>query len=140
MQINQGSLSTQSFKQGHYCNGPIVSFAPYVLQTEAPQSLTRNFGGQLSLSVPLDGGSVELCKSLAKVALQKQRLDYELVRIKECINIFKAGFQIRKESPFNQICSDVVPIASLTRKEALVSPEPLLPSLVETLSPVSILE
>ena len=90
VQINQGSLSTQSFATGHYCNGPVISITPYYLQTESFTSVyatNRNYGGQISLSMPLDGSSVELCKALARQRLEKGRLDYELVRIKECINI-----------------------------------------------------
>ena len=117
VQINQGSLSTQSFSQGHYCNGPVLSFTPYYLQTQnTPNpSQSQNFGGQISLSVPLDGGSVETCKALAARRLEKERLDYELVRVKECIGIFERGFTLVPGSPFYQVCADVVPIASLSR-------------------------
>ena len=96
-----------------------MSFTPYVLQTEShyiePVPLTRNFGAQVSISVPLDGGAVETCKALARIKLQKERLDYELVRVKECINILRTGFTIHPSSPFYPICADVVPIASLDR-------------------------
>ena len=115
VQINQGSLSTQGFSRGHYCNGSVISFAPYVLQTESMASsyaTSASYGGQISLSMPLDGGAVELCKELGRRQLDKSRLDYELVRIKECINIYKAGFQILPASPFYPICADIVPIAA----------------------------
>lgn len=110
MQINQGSLSTQSFAQGHYCNGPVISIAPYYLQTETVTNASmasRNFGGQLSISIPLDGGSVELCKQLARSRIEKNRLDYELVRIKECISILQTGFRIKPGTPMYSICADV---------------------------------
>ena len=130
VQINQGSLSTQSFSRGHFCNGAVMSFTPYVLQTEShyiePVPLTRNFGAQVSISVPLDGGAVETCKALARTRLQKEKLDYELVRVKECINILRTGFTIHPSSPFYPICADVVPIASLDRTKAEeASSEPL---------------
>ena len=64
------------------------------------------------MSMPLDGGSVERCKALAQIQIDKGRLDYELVRVKECINIFKQGFMIRPESPFYVVCADVVPLPS----------------------------
>ena len=114
VQINQGSLSTQSFHTGHYCNGSVLSFTPYVLRTESMASSfssSTNFGGQVSLSVPLDGGSVEMCKALAQRRLEKERLDYELVRVKECINIYKQGFTFHPESVFAAICADVIPLA-----------------------------
>lgn len=112
VQINQGSLSTQSFSQGHYCNGPVLSIAPYYLQTETVTSsntVSRNFGGQVSISVPLDGGSVELCKQLARNRIEKDRLDYELVRIKECISIFESGYMIHPSSPIYPVCADIIP-------------------------------
>ncbi len=131
VQINQGSLSTQSFARGHFCNGPVISIAPYYLHTESEtssSSLSRNFGGQISLSMPLDGGTVETCKALARKQLQKQTLDYELVRIRECISIMERGFMIRHESPFSILCNDVVPIP-------LASAEP---TTVEAPSPVQL--
>ena len=140
VQINQGSLSTQSFKQGHYCNGPVLSFAPYIMQTENPGSLSRNIGGQMSISVPLDGGSVELCKELGRISVQKQRLDYELVRIKECINIYKEGFTIRPGTPFFRICEDVVPLASAPKSKVPVSRESSQASSDQKLSKVSLPE
>ncbi len=115
VQINQGSLSTQGFSRGHYCNGPVISFAPYVLQTESMASsyaTSSSYGGQISLSMPLDGGAVELCKELGRRQVDKSRLDYELVRIKECVNLYLKGFQILPSSPFYSMCADIVPIAS----------------------------
>ena len=119
---------TTLFRSGHYCNGAVLSLTPYFLQTQGDPgaSLSRNFGGQLSISVPLDGGAVETCKALAKRKLEKERLDYELVRIKECINIMKTGFMIVPGSPFAGLCSDVAPIAAVSRMtEEDPSSEPL---------------
>ena len=120
VQINQGNLSTQSFDRGHYCNGTVVSLTPYYLQTQGDPgaSLSRNFGGQLSFSMPLDWDAVNTCKRLAQVKLEKERLDYELVRIKECIGIYERGYTIVPGSPFYQLCSDVAPIASVERMSA----------------------
>ena len=64
--------------------------------------------------MPLDGGAVERCKALAQIQIDKGRLDYELVRIKECINIFERGFMIHPDSPFYPVCADVMPIAALS--------------------------
>ena len=127
VQINQGSLSTQSFTRGNFCNGPVISIAPYYLQTESfasSSSLSRNFGGQISLSFPLDGSSVELCKTVARRQLEKIRLDYELVRVKECINIFNQGFKLHPSSPFYPLCADVIPIAAATKSEVPSFPAP----------------
>ena len=105
-----------------------MSFSPYYLQTEADPgaSLSRNFGGQITFSMPLDFTAVNTCKELAKRQLEKERLDYELVRIKECIGIYKSGFTIDPRSPFFQVCSDVIPLTSIAvvpKSEAVVSSE-----------------
>ena len=121
VQINQGSLSTQSYGGGIYCNGAVISFTPYYLTTEnygGTYSNSNNAGAQVSLSVPLDGGAVERCKALAQIQIEKGRLDYELVRIKEWINIFEKGFMIHPSSDFYPICADVIPVAALPRSEA----------------------
>ena len=120
VQINQGSLSTQSFGSGIYCNGSVISFTPYYLTTEnygGTYSNSNNTGAQVSVSIPLDGGAVERCKALAQIQIEKGRLDYELVRIKECINIFEKGFTIHPSSEFYPICADVIPVAALPKSE-----------------------
>ena len=74
--------------------------------------------------MPLDGGSVELCKSIARKQEQKVRLDYELVRIKECIAIYQKGFKIHPSSPFFPVCADVIPLtADVTKSEEQASLE-----------------
>ena len=96
-------------------------------QGDPGASLSRNFGGQISLSMPLDMGAVNTCKRLAQIKLEKDRLDYELVRIKECIGIYERGYTIVPGSPFYQLCSDVAPIASVARttaEPASSAPEP----------------
>ena len=65
-------------------------FTPYYLTTEnygGTYSNSNNAGAQVSLSIPLDGGAVERCKALAQIQIEKGRLDYELVRIKN-VSIF----------------------------------------------------
>ena len=119
VQFNQMTLSTQSFDRGHFCNGGVLNIAPYYLQSEtftSTHSSNRNYGGQISFSFPLDGGSVETCKALARKKLQKETLSYELVRIKECLNIYEKGFMLRPGSRFAVLCQDVVPIAALEPK------------------------
>ena len=122
VQINQGSLSTQGYGKNHYCNGPVMSVTPYYLQTETDTSVftkNRNYGGQVSISFPLDWNAVNLCKDLARKNLEKQRLDYELVRIKECISIYEKGYMIHPKSPFYSLCADVVSIE--TYRKSLLS-------------------
>tara|TARA_R100001082_G_scaffold111238_1_gene94356 strand:+ start:12021 stop:12230 length:210 start_codon:yes stop_codon:yes gene_type:complete len=66
--------------------------------------------------VPLNGESVEICKAIAKRRLEKERLDYEMIRIANCTKIMQRGFTLRPGSRFESICSDVVPIAVIAKQ------------------------
>jgi hypothetical protein len=117
VQINQGSYSQQSYGPGHTCNSSTVVFTPFYLGNDVhpePYVRNQNFGAQVSFSVPLDFEMVQLCKELAKRKLEKERLDYALVRALKCAELFKAGFKIRDDSPFAPLCADVVPIAAVS--------------------------
>jgi len=113
VQINQGGYSEQGFSQGHYCNSSTLTFTPFYLGNDVHPEYVRNqnFGIQMTFSFPLDGGMVELCKSLAKKRLQKERLDYSLIRALKCAELLEKGFMFRPESPYSVVCADVVPIA-----------------------------
>ena len=78
----------------------------------------NNFGMQLNFSVPLDGGMIELCKSIAKKHEQKLRLDYELVRALKCTEIMKAGFMFRPGSRVEVLCHDVIPIVANDKEKS----------------------
>ena len=79
--------------------------------------MTQNWGVQLSFMVPLDGRSVEICKAIAEKQLEKERLDYELVRIDNCTRFMQRGFTLRPKSRFENLCCDVVPIAVLANQK-----------------------
>lgn len=113
VQINQGGYSQQGFSSGHYCNSSTLTFTPFYLGNDVHPSYVRNqnFGLQMTFSFPLDGGMVELCKSLARKRLQKERLDYSLIRALKCAELLEKGFMFRPESPYSIVCADVVPIA-----------------------------
>ena len=117
VQINQGSYSQQGYGGGHTCNSSTLVLTPFYLgndvnNPEAAYIRNQNFGAQVSLSVPLDFEMVRLCKELAKRKLEKERLDYELVRILKCVEIKKAGYTIHPSSPYAGVCADVIPIAA----------------------------
>jgi len=117
VQINQGSYSQQSYGPGHQCNSSTLVFTPFYLGNDVnpePYVRNQNFGAQVSFSVPLDFEMVRLCKDLAKRKLEKERLDYALVRALKCAELYKAGFKIRDDSPFAPLCADVVPIAAVS--------------------------
>ena len=80
--------------------------------------------------MPLDGSSVELCKALARRELEKERLDYELIRIKECINIYEKGYRIHPDSPFYPVCADVIRLPPPPPPPA-PAPTPPSPSVVD---------
>lgn len=120
VQINQGSYSQQGYGGGHTCNSSTLVLTPFYLgndvnNPEAAYIRNQNFGAQVSLSVPLDFEMVRLCKDLAKRKLEKERLDYELVRILKCVEIKKAGYTIHPSSPYAGVCADVVPIAAVQK-------------------------
>jgi hypothetical protein len=81
-------------------------------------TMNENWGVQLNFMVPLDGSITELCKSIGRRQMEKLRLDYELVRIKECASLQKLGFTLRPGSRIEHICHDVVPIVALPKKES----------------------
>lgn len=75
-----------------------------------PYIRNQNYGAQVSLSIPLDGEMVALCKELARRKLEKERLDYALVRALKCAELLKTGYKIREDSPQAVVCADVVPV------------------------------
>lgn len=77
---------------------------------------TANWGFQVGLAVPLDGGMVELCKSLARKHGDKMKLDYELTRALKCSEIQKNGFMLRPGTRVAHMCSDVIPITAYEKE------------------------
>ena len=120
---NNGAPSRQYFASGSSCNGATMTFSPFYMGNDTIPYETsgyvrsNNWGAQLNFSVPLDGGMIELCKSIAKKHEAKMRLDYELVRALKCTEIMKAGFMFRPGSRVEVLCHDVVPIVAVNDKE-----------------------
>ena len=120
---NNGAPSRQQYGAGIVCNGATLALSPYYLGNEVkpydPSSynITHNWGVQLTVMVPLNGSTVELCKAMATRKLEKERLDYEMIRIANCTKIMQRGFTLRPGSRFESLCSDVVPIAVLAAQQ-----------------------
>lgn len=93
-----------------------------------PYVRNQNFGAQVSLSVPLDLEMVSLCKELAKRKLEKERLDYALVRALKCAELYEKGYKIREDSPHAVLCADVVPVAAVVPKSPPSFPAVSAPS------------
>ena len=116
---NNGAPSRQYFASNNSCNGTTLQFSPYYLGNDtvpfenSGYVKSNNWGAQVSVSVPLDGGMIETCKSIARKHEQKMRLDYELVRALKCTEIMKTGFTFRPGSRVEVLCNDIVPIVSL---------------------------
>lgn len=116
---NNGAPSRQYFASNNSCNGTTLQFSPYYLGNDtvpfenSGYVKSNNWGAQISVSVPLDGGMIETCKSIARKHEQKMRLDYELVRALKCTEIMKTGFTFRPGSRVEVLCNDIVPIVSL---------------------------
>lgn len=113
VQINQGGYSKQGYSPGHFCNSPTLTVTPFFLGNEVFPTYVRgqNYGIQATVSFPLDGEMVRLCKDLAAKKVEKERLDYALIRALKCAQLIESGFMFHPSSPFAVVCSDVVPIA-----------------------------
>ena len=99
-----------------------MSISPFALgnfngsqDPETYQSHNGNFGMSLGFNFPLDGSLQEICKSRARVEIQRQqaeadkaRLDFELVRLLKCGEAIKNGISFHPQSPYYKICADVV--------------------------------
>ena len=119
---NNGAPSRQVYGSGISCNGSTMTLTPFYMGNEAspynPEGyvISNNWGMQLGFMVPLDGGQVERCKSIARRQEEKLRLDYELVRALKCAELQQKGFTLRPGSRVEHLCHDVVPIALLTKQ------------------------
>jgi len=111
VQINQGSYNNQSFGSGLTCSGPTLVLTPFLIGSSIYHEAkgNANYGFQVSPPMPLDQEAVSLCKAHARQKLNKERLDYELVRVLKCSEFLKTGFVIHQDSPVHVLCSDVWP-------------------------------
>ena len=91
-------------------------------------TVAENWGAQLNFMVPLDGSLVERCKEAASRQIAKMKLDYELVRVKNCAELQQKGFMIRPNTRVYHMCSDVIPIsafnAEVAKAKAKLNPPP----------------
>jgi len=105
------------------CNGSTMTFSPFYMGNHVkpwdidedgmhPSSYTmsENWGAQLNFMVPLDRESLKRCRSIAARQEEKMRLDYELVRMKNCAELQQMGFMLLPNSRVAAMCSDVIPI------------------------------
>ena len=119
---NNGAPSRQVYGANNSCNGATVTFSPFYMgnhttpfddqMEQQSYTVAENWGGQVNFMVPLDGSTVELCKSIARKHAAKMDLDYELVRVLKCAEIQQKGFMLVPGSRVYHMCNDVIPIVA----------------------------
>jgi len=133
---NNGAPSRQIIGPNISCNGATMTFSPFYMgnhttpyddtMTQQSYTVAENWGGQLNFMVPLDGSLVERCKEAASRQIAKMKLDYELVRVKNCAELQQKGFMIRPNTRVYHMCSDVIPISAF-KKQVAAAQAKLLP-------------
>jgi len=86
----------------------------------------ENWGGQINFMVPLDGGTLELCKAIGRRHEEKMRLDYEMIRALKCAELQTKGFMIRPRTRVYHMCSDIIPITAYLKEQKEKENNPLL--------------
>jgi len=125
---NNGAPSRQVLGPNISCNGATMTFSPFYMgnhttpfddhMEQQSYTVAENWGGQINFMVPLDGSIVERCKSIGKRQEEKMKLDYELVRVKNCAELQQKGFMIRPNTRVYHMCSDVIPISAFLKEVA----------------------
>ena len=75
--------------------------------------------------IPLDGGTIELCKAIGKRQEEKMRLVYEMIRALKCAELQTNGFMIRPRTRIYHMCSDIIPIAAYLKEQEERTNNPL---------------
>ena len=78
-------------------------------------SLGINFGAALTFTFPLDQRFQNQClksattqEKIQQQILSKERLNYELARLKNCGSLLQDGIQFKKSSKFYALCEDII--------------------------------
>ena len=134
---NNGAPSRQIIGPNISCNGATMTFSPFYMgnhttpfddeMSQQSYTVAENWGGQLNFMVPLDGSLVERCKAAASRQIDKMKLDYELVRVKNCAELQQKGFMIRPGTRVYHMCSDVIPISAFMKEVAKAQAKALPP-------------
>ena len=124
VQVLQGPYPTMTYGNGVSCAGPSLSVTPFVMgstswnddPTQFP-GYNANTGVSVGFNMPLDGSLTQLCRDRVAVEIariqalaDKDRLDFELVRLLRCSEAMKGGFTFHPNSPYASICADIIPI------------------------------
>jgi hypothetical protein len=114
------------------CNGATFNLTPFYLGNDSisgSYQRSNNWGIQAGVTVPLDGSVTEMCKQMVRRKLEKERLDYEIVRALRCADLIDKGYTFRPDHPLFVVCEHVVSIEAwrLTQKDSPTAPPLLLP-------------
>ena len=96
------------------------------VREQSSYTKNENWGGQINFMVPLDGGTLELCKAIGRRQEEKMRLDYEMIRALKCAELQTKGFMIRPKTRIYHMCSDIIPIAAYLKEKEEQKNTPLL--------------
>ena len=117
VQVTNTNLFQNTYGGGIQCQGTTLSISPFAIGGwSAPESNVKNDVGIAgTISVPLDGGAVELCKQAARTQIARQQaeadkasLDYNLVRALKCTEFIQAGAFFHPSSQYGRLCEDIV--------------------------------
>ena len=92
------------------------SLSHYVAtRTGQKDNYALNLGVSANFSIPLDGGMQIRCKAAVDRQLKLmdeinnfKRLDFELTRLKNCGDLKLRGIEFSADSPYRDICKDVI--------------------------------
>ena len=96
------------------------------VREQSSYTKNENWGGQINFLIPLDGGTLELCKAIGKRQEAKMSLDYEMIRALKCAELQTKGFMIRPKTRIYHMCSDIIPIAAYLKEKEEQKTNPLL--------------
>ena len=98
-----------------------MTFSPFYMgndtqpETEDGYVISENWGFQINFMVPLNRDLTKQCERMAESQIQKNKLDFELVRALKCAELQQKGFTLLPGSRVYHVCADVVPIQSLLK-------------------------
>ena len=124
VQVTNTNLFQNTYGGGVQCQGTTLSVSPFVIGGfSAPESNVKNdYGIAGTISIPLDGEAVRLCRERARIEIERQtaekdkaQLDYNLVRALKCAEMIQAGAFLHPSSPYAPLCADIVALDSTGR-------------------------
>jgi hypothetical protein len=117
IQVTGSNNFQQTYGGGIQCQTSTLAVSPFSIQgwSNPDQYVTNDVGVAATVSFPLDGGAVELCKEAARTQIARQQaeadkasLDYNLVRVLKCQEIISKGAFLHPSSPYADLCRDVI--------------------------------